>query len=568
MVKSNRLNPNIQTTLKATDKLLRELPTSETVGEPKPDKQVGLFYFLWCGEHDYNDDDRTRGAPPLDVTKILAADPEAGNKPDSSVWGKYGTMHHWGEPLFGYYYSRDEWVIRRHVEMLTHADIDFLFFDATNARIYEHNAKLVMKWLDFYRNEGWDTPRVIFYTNTQSGKTVEQLYEAVYKPEYMKGSWYYLDGKPLIRANGADCSPQMREFFTIRESQWPNEAAKPSGGWPWMDFERPQRVFMNEKNEREVINVSISQHPQIYHGDSAMYGETANRGRSFRNGAKDTGKKSYLYGYNFAEQWEHAIACDVPFVLVTGWNEWIMGRWNGSRPERPIGFVDCADIEYSRDSEPMKGGYSDNYYMQLINYVRRYKGVKPLAEPAPQKIIDISGGFEQWDAVQSEYRDFSRGSMPRDCAGYGGNYRDDTGNNEIILSKCTHDRENIYFYARTASDITPHEYADITWLNLYIKTDAQRDGYSYIANYFVLSEDITTLAEYADGEFEIISNVAYKLEGCEFMLSIPKAKLNLAGSFELEFKWADGRTKFASVDDFYTKGDCAPIGRLNYVFKA
>ena len=52
-------NPGIQTTLKATDSLGRELPVSETVGAPDPDRQVGLFYFLWLGEHDYNDDDRT-----------------------------------------------------------------------------------------------------------------------------------------------------------------------------------------------------------------------------------------------------------------------------------------------------------------------------------------------------------------------------------------------------------------------------------------------------------------------------------------------------------------------------
>ncbi|MCL2099947.1 MAG: hypothetical protein FWH24_05890, partial [Oscillospiraceae bacterium] len=71
-------NPRVQTTLQAADALGRVLPVSGTAGEPKPNKQVGLFYFLWLGEHDYNDDNRDRHAPPRDVTKILAADPEAG----------------------------------------------------------------------------------------------------------------------------------------------------------------------------------------------------------------------------------------------------------------------------------------------------------------------------------------------------------------------------------------------------------------------------------------------------------------------------------------------------------
>lgn len=575
---SNLSNPNVQTTLKATDNLNRELPAAESVGETKPNKQVGLFYFLWLGDGEH-DDDRKRIISPLDVTKILLADAEAGYKPDSNVWGKYGTSHHWGEALFGYYHSRDEWVVRRHIEMLTHADIDFLFFDTTNAQIYEENAKLVMKWLEFYRNEGWNTPKVVFYTNTESGKTVEKIYEAVYKPEYMKGSWYCADGKPLIIAQSIDCSEEMRKYFAIREAQWPNEPSK-AAGWPWMDFERPQRVFYNEKNEAEIINVSVAQHPQIFHGDSAMYGETANRGRSFHDGKEDMGKKAYLYGYNFKEQWEHAIECDVPFVLITGWNEWIMGRWNGSRPDRPIGFVDCANVEYSRDCEPMKGGYSDNYYMQMIQYIRKYKGVKPIATEKSMITIDITGGFEQWDCVEKEYRDFSNGALPRNCTGYGGIYRDNTGNNEIILSKCAHDGENIYFYAKTSKDITPCEYNGMTWLNLYIKVNEDGKntayirenwhGYNYIANYFVLSENITTLAEYGDGEFEIMSGLPYKLKNNEFMICIPKEKLKIKDKdiFEIEFKWADGKTRFESIDDLYTKGDCAPIGRLNYVFKA
>ena len=42
-------------------------------------RQVGLFYFLWLGEHG------RKG--PWDVTKILEADPDAGQKPDSPLWG-------------------------------------------------------------------------------------------------------------------------------------------------------------------------------------------------------------------------------------------------------------------------------------------------------------------------------------------------------------------------------------------------------------------------------------------------------------------------------------------------
>ena len=62
-------------------------------------------------------------------------------------------------------------------------------------------------------------------------------------------------------------------------------------------------------------------------------------------------------------------------MLVTGWNEWIAGYWSGI-PERPVMFVDAANYEYSRDLEMMRGGYFDNYFMQLVSYVRKYKGTE------------------------------------------------------------------------------------------------------------------------------------------------------------------------------------------------
>ena len=60
--------------------------------------------------------------------------------------------------------------VRRHVEMLTRAGIDFLIFDTTNAAIYEENAKLLIRLLHEARLAGFDAPQIVFYTNTASGK--------------------------------------------------------------------------------------------------------------------------------------------------------------------------------------------------------------------------------------------------------------------------------------------------------------------------------------------------------------------------------------------------------------
>src|SRR5437762_2965272 len=87
----------------ATDALGRPLPGPET-GAPRPDRWVGIFYFLWHNEAGVR-------CPlldgPYDISKILAKDPGALKKPASPLWGAIGTSHYWGEPLYGYYRSTD-----------------------------------------------------------------------------------------------------------------------------------------------------------------------------------------------------------------------------------------------------------------------------------------------------------------------------------------------------------------------------------------------------------------------------------------------------------------------------
>ncbi len=556
----------------ATDDLGRALPTSEETGPQRKNRHVGMFYFLWNGVH-------VGDKRPLDISKIIAAFPKAGYYPDMDIWGAYSVMHHWGEPLFGYYYTEDEWVMRKHIEMLTIADIDFLVFDTTNAVIYERNAKMMMRLLNEYRQAGWNTPKVVFYTNTRSGYTAQLIYDAIYKVDFMPDTWFYLDGKPLIIAKEDECSEEVRNLFTIRASQWPNEPTK-LNGWPWMDFERPQRVLKNHRGEEEIINVSVAQHPQIRFGDSALYGEESNRGRSYHNGANDKSEGAYKYGYNFAEQWERALETDPPYVFVTGWNEWIAGRWQGTA-ERPLNFVDCADIEFSRDIEPMKGGYFDNYYMQLIYYVRKYKGTQPIIRQEEMETASIADCFARFNRSKVVYRDFPKGAMSRNCKGYDTVYTNNTGRNEIIESRVLHDEHKIYFYAKTSAPIERYDYQS-AWMNLFLnvnegKNDDKRfHGYNYLVNAYQYSETRTSLSKCTEDAkvmssdtFKICGMLEYKYDGNEIMIEIPKKAIGIepGSKFRILFKWVDSRTEIYRMEQFYTDGDCAPIGRLNYVFE-
>lgn len=84
-------------------------------------------------------------------------------------------------------------------------------------------------------------------------------------------------------------------------------------------------------------------------------------------------ENAHYYGVNFQQQWDYALETDPEFLFITGWNEWIMGRfetWQGS----PNAFPDQYNDAYSRDCEPSKGELKDFYYYQLVSNIRKFKG--------------------------------------------------------------------------------------------------------------------------------------------------------------------------------------------------
>ena len=92
----------------------------------KTDKQVGLFFWLWIGQPfagGIYDATRILGLP--NGLKLLT---DFGSL-DETI-SPNGQAHFWGEPIWGYYNSQDVWVIRKQIEMLTTAGVDFIFFDA------------------------------------------------------------------------------------------------------------------------------------------------------------------------------------------------------------------------------------------------------------------------------------------------------------------------------------------------------------------------------------------------------------------------------------------------------
>lgn len=282
--------------LTATDGLGRTLPQYGQVRPPQKDRYVGIFYLVWLGQHG------TSG--PYNITHILDDHPEAVDDVNHPAWGPAGAMHHWGKPLFGYYFSDDPWVLRRDAQMLANAQIDFLVIDQTNGFPYLASMHQLMEVFDDVRQQGWAVPQITFYTRANSGGVIQADYEEFYKPGLYPDLWFHWEGKPLIIGEPDQVSQEIRDFFTFRLDQWPNEPQKPLG-FPWISFQKPQQVFY-VNGEPEIVPVAGAVHNNFPFSDQPFYGYGNNWSRSFHDGALDNDPDAYLQGYQFAEQWQRA----------------------------------------------------------------------------------------------------------------------------------------------------------------------------------------------------------------------------------------------------------------------
>ncbi|HWS00115.1 MAG TPA: hypothetical protein VN249_05830, partial [Prolixibacteraceae bacterium] len=525
--------------LAGTDELGRTLPLNSSTGNPKTNRQVALFYFLWQGDQ--------TAETYWDLSEIIANHPEVLEDYDNPYWGtpvykKGGPvgMYFWGKPIYGYYRGDDYWVHLRSIQLLTDANVDFLVIDATNTLVYPKQADALMRAMDAVRAQGKNPPRIVFYTNTSPAVSFQKVYDNFYKPGapcYHPECWFYLDGKPLvIGISKVAAGKDYQSFFTYRESQWPNEPHKVNG-WPWIEFTRPQHVYLNEKGEREIVNVSVCQHPNptVGMGGSAFYGNRENWGRSYRNGSHGNPETDIFWGYNFQEQWDFALKQEVPFIYITGWNEWVAGRWDSKdgNPEHSW-FCDQASPEYSRDAEPTyTAGLKDNYYMQMVGNIRKYKGIEPNPPAGPEKTVQK---LSDWSDVSPVYQDYTGDTQARNHPGAQSKpaftYTNTTGRNDFHLLKVARDRKNICFYAETAGAITPNSGSN--WMRLYL--DMDRNPKTGWLGYDARVVGGNMLQKFVNGKWKDNQKVACDVSGNKMMITIPLKQIQDPGR-KLDFEF-------------------------------
>lgn len=194
----------------ATDGLGRKLPTAAEVGPLDTNRQVAIFYFLWHANYYPNGPESHQG--PFDVAKMLEKDPELLDHPDSPLLGPFGTFHHWGEPLLGYYVGTDRAVYRKHAQWLSDAGVDAVVFDTTNGPIYGNTVTNLLEGFAEYEAGGGRAPKIAFMcpfarTPPQNlrATSLKRIYEAVYRPGLHPELWYRLEGKPLVLSYPCYC---------------------------------------------------------------------------------------------------------------------------------------------------------------------------------------------------------------------------------------------------------------------------------------------------------------------------------------------------------------------------
>ena len=581
------VNPDYWT---ATDNLGRTMPNEQEAGATRTGKYVGIFYWTW-----HTDGNAVPSV--INISQILKQDPNAATNLNDPAWGGImnGGAFWWDEPLFGYYRTTDAWVLRKHAQMLADAGIDVVFFDCTNGNLtWKSSYTELLKVWEQARKDGVKTPKIVFILNfgptTTSLEEIEELYKDLYQPGLYKDLWFMWNGKPLIMAYPEMLSDvpgnpvetklrcKIKDFFTFRPGQ-PDYVSGPSRNdqWGWLE-DYPQHGYGSKiGGGYEEATVGVSQNAcASTGGHCSAFNRPDSYGRSytFANG-QNTDTSAYLHGYNFQEQWSRAFQLDPDLVFVTGWNEWIAGRWSTSswpNPYAPFSFVDEYNWEKSRDIEPVKswGDNGDNYYMQLVSNVRKFKGMQAQEPVSDSKTISM-GDLNDWTDVKPEYLDYKGDTMWRNAQGQGNIvYTDSTGRNDIILAKVARDTNNLYFYVETADTLTPK--SDPQWMRLWIDIDRNKstgwEGYDYVINR-INPGDSAVVERSVNNSWNWmkVGSAAYVISGNVLELKVNRSLFNVEGKkLDFEFKWSDNSETDGNIMDFYVHGDAAPDGRFNYVY--
>ena len=595
----------------AIDDLGRVTPTNETAGDAQ-EKYVGLFYFMI-----HSDDMSSRYVN--DVTRFyLEGGTDNVSSKLSSFAGRNGA--YWAEPYFGYYSSHDTWVYRKHAYMLDAAGVDFIFLDVSNNRFYVEQCKVLFDTWKSIRDEGGQTPQICFMYGDMPFTLLNGLYtllEPFYNnPDYQELLFCW-EGKPLLLGNSdtpdgktwtvSGTTPQTKaqyrqylnenpalkafyeneyttllsERFTVRKC-WAWQAGTNKGYWDWLQ-ESPQSIGTNPQGRREQMSVSMGVHAHTSKGRSYLNSDSTYNPEGQFGFTLDTSGSGLFFEEQFNQVRKYKDYVQV--MMITGWNEWYAGVHQASQNQTcgqtaTPGYymVDQMSPEYSRDGEPMKlrdgVGFGDNYYYQMVSYIREFKGI----DKAPETVNGgsmLTADTTAWEKISPAFTDTVGDTDLRSSASfcYEFLYTNGTARNDLDVAKVSQDADYLYFHITTATPLITVD--DELWMNLYVNTDNDAttgwEGFDFIINRSRTDKTVS-VERFLDGQwsFEAVGDAEYLLGDNALTIKVSKDLLgySTAEAVSLSFKWADNADVRGDIMRFMELGDTAPNDRFVFTYTA
>ena len=568
----------------------------------KEDYDVGVFYHLWHG--DFGADEHAQ-SPNSVLTSIKDIQKMLDNGETDKLWSDTDVQHfyYWGEPLYGYYLPSDRWVLTRHIELFTMANLDFVCVDMTNdcgddPRIFEFTITQFLEVLLQYNNQGFSVPKVVFYTNTMSDVTVKALYNAFYKSGKYNDIWYAPSGKPMIigitdkNANGTNqdinkagvltTDRTLLNYFDFKDSKWPNRKTNLSAqtnAFPWISWSRyagenagygldfiEVHSLSNGAKRDGFAAVSVGQQGQLMTKSGVIACQST-------SASQDESHRGYdIYEKKIKGDWKEGLAAQqlwnevvkkkdkIKTVMVTGWNEWIAQKqpalaefnyeYRGRPESNTVGthFVDVFSKKYSRDMEMMRdvNGYGDNYYLQLAYNTRRLKMTNQIKTNFPTSTVALDGDTlaALWGNKGTEYLDFNGDAIARsswDSTGKTIFYEDKSNRNDIVKIKVTNDDSYYYFYVETALPITDYE-SGTNWMNILIGTEYGANtfgGFNYVINR-APNGNTTSVHKYTSSGWQQVGTADLRVDFNMMMVRVPMSTLGRSSAQrQIRFKVSD-----------------------------
>lgn len=339
--------------------------------------KIGVFYHTWhCPS----------ATEVHDVSKCIAGDE---NWPAWPADPNTQTSFWWAEPQDGYYcLTNNTTLLTKHAEMLRDMGADFVFVDVTNHNyntsslcikpeemIVQPFTSLVNVWKNIP-----GAPKIVPWvpvsdcpTYFPSGQCThpDNTYIVYTLLNILAGTGmtFEYQGKPLIIITENDTYPvsesklsALSADYTIRK-MW---AFEPAGTAKWSYLERCP--------ESPLESRPCAQRISVWNGAPEQLPIATAYGADYMSHTSTATPK--YEGKTFRKQFQALLDNpEVPIALITGWNEWIVGRWKCGSPacdcansfDATYGcFLDQYTYEYNRDIEPAKNDPLGDYYYRLV----------------------------------------------------------------------------------------------------------------------------------------------------------------------------------------------------------